>query len=51
MIALMWLGRGDYQLDEWALAMQDAEEVLTDISDPGAYLLEGLNQLGINCED
>ena len=60
LIALMWLGRGDYLLDEWSQAKQDAEDALADITDPGAYLLvhpmaadyllEGLNQLGVNCE-
>lgn len=61
LIALMWLGRGDYLLDEWSLTKQDAQDALADISDPGAYLLahpmvayylsEGLNQLEISCED
>jgi hypothetical protein len=61
LVALMWLGRGDYALDEWTLAKDDAAEALLDITDPGAYLLahplvadyllEGLDQLGIGCED
>ncbi|MGD8588640.1 MAG: DUF3775 domain-containing protein [Chromatiales bacterium] len=61
LVALMWLGRGDYPLDEWTQAKEDAAEALIDISEPGAYLLahplvsdyllEGLDQLGIGCED
>ena len=61
LIALMWLGRGDYLVDEWSLIMRDAAHALQDISDPGAYLLshplvadyllEGLAQFGIGCQE
>jgi hypothetical protein len=60
LIALMWLGRGDYLLDEWSQAKQDAQDTLADLADPGAYLLvhplaadyllEGLDLLGVDCE-
>jgi hypothetical protein len=60
LVALMWLGRSDYLLDEWEQAKDDAAQALVDISDPGAYLLahpmaadylmEGLNLQGIDCE-
>ena len=61
LVALMWLGRGDYLLSEWEEARSDATEALLDISDPGSYLLahplvadyllEGLFQHGISCEE
>lgn len=61
LVALMWLGRDDYLLSEWNSATADAAESLTDITDPGAYLLahplvadyllEGLIQHGVNCEE
>jgi hypothetical protein len=60
LLALMWLGRGDYLTEEWTQAQDDAAQALADITDPGAYLLshpmaadylmEGLDQLGIECE-
>ena len=53
-VALMWLGRGDYQADEWHRALADARERWTDrtadylIGTPllADYLAEGLDQLG-----
>ena len=61
LVALMWLGRGDYLLSEWEQVQADAAESLTDITDVGAYLLshplvaeyllEGLIQHGISCEE
>ena len=62
LVALMWLGRGDYLLSEWNSATADAEEsLLADITEPGAYLLahplvadyllEGLIQHGYSCEE
>ncbi len=61
LVALMWLGRDDYLLSEWDSATADAAESLTDITDPGAYLLahplvanyllEGLIQHGVSCEE
>ena len=54
LVALMWLGRGDYALDEWAYALEYAAEVQDEatadylIATPllADYLLEGLNQHG-----
>jgi hypothetical protein len=50
LVALMWVGRGDYSLDEWAEALKFAEETWTDhtgeylVSTPllADYLQEGL---------
>jgi hypothetical protein len=60
LVALMWLGRGDFLLDEWKAAMVTAAESMTDITDPAAYLLshplvadylmEGLIQHGRGCD-
>jgi hypothetical protein len=58
LVALMWLGRGDYELEEWETAREDAEAELTDhtadylLAHPMAadYLLEGLIQHGYDCE-
>jgi hypothetical protein len=61
LVALMWLGRGDYLLSEWNSAVADAADSMVDITDPGAYLLahplvaeyllEGLTQHGASCEE
>jgi hypothetical protein len=61
LIALLWLGRGDYLVSDWEAAKADAASSLIDITDPAAYLLahplaadflmEGLYQQGINCEN
>jgi hypothetical protein len=59
LVALMWLGRGDYDLEEWETAVDDA---LGDYSlRAAAYLLahpmvsddleEGLLELGYSCQD
>jgi len=60
LIALMWLGRGDYDLTEWDEAVKDAAESTNDIPEPGTYLLahplvadflqDGLDQHGGSCE-
>jgi len=58
LVALMWLGRGDYELEEWKTAQEEAEAELTDhtadylLAHPMAadYLLEGLIQHGYDCE-
>ena len=60
LVALMWLGRGDYLLDEWDTAVTDAAESLQDFTDPGSYLLahplvadfllDGLDQHDLSCE-
>ena len=59
LIALMWLGRGDYELSEWEQALEDAEQAIGE--DPTRYLLghplvadyleEGLIQHGLSCQD
>jgi len=54
LVALMWLGRGDYELDEWDAALEYAAEARTAssadylIATPllADYLLEGLNKHG-----
>lgn len=59
LVALMWLGRGDYDESEWGDAVQDAGENWTArtadylIATPlvADYLEEGLNMLGYSCED
>jgi len=61
LIALMWLGRGDYDLPEWDDAVRDAADSLGDLGAPGAYLLahplvadflqDGLDQHGASCEN
>ena len=58
-IALMWLGRGDYTEDEWEAAVADARDRNTRrpaeylISTPlvADYLAEGLNVMGYSCEE
>jgi hypothetical protein len=52
LVALMWLGRGDYALEEWDDALEFAEETYTDhtaeylVGTPllADYLAEGLQQ-------
>ncbi|SEP86990.1 Protein of unknown function [Ectothiorhodospira magna] len=59
LVALMWMGRGDYTEDEWELALQEARDNWTPrtadylLATPmGAdYLAEGLAMLGHSCED
>ena len=61
LVALMWLGRDDYDLSEWDAAVKDAAESMDDITDPGSYLLahplvadfllDGLDQHGLSCEE
>lgn len=59
LVALSWVGRGDFSPDEWDDANTIARERHTEqtaeyllgmplLSD---YLLEGLSQLGVNCEE
>jgi hypothetical protein len=59
LIALAWLGRGDYGPDEWDEARNLARE--RNIRDPAEYLLgiemlgdmleEGLDMLGLSLDD
>lgn len=63
LVALMWLGRGDYTLDEWDQAVQDAKdrasareslptaEYLLGTPLLGDFLAEGLDQHGYTCVD
>jgi hypothetical protein len=54
LVSLMWLGRGDFAIDEWARALADARESWNErtadylIGTPllADYLAEGLDQLG-----
>jgi hypothetical protein len=58
LVALMWLGRGDYEMEDWESVLEDAEAELTDhtadylLAHPmvADYLLEGLIQHGYDCE-
>ena len=59
LVALMWLGRGDYEVDEWASALEEAKESWTGrtaeylLGTPlvASYLQEALEQLGYSCSD
>lgn len=59
LVALMWLGRGDYSDSEWEDALADAEAQWTDrtadylMARPllAEYLEEGLSILGYSCDD
>lgn len=58
-LALMWLGRGDYEVDEWETALRDAQDgwdeqtVHNLIATPllADYLAEGLALLDYRCEE
>lgn len=58
LVALMWLGRGDYTADEWQVCLDEARERHTDhtaeylLSTPlvADYLQEGLSLLGYSSE-
>lgn len=59
LVALMWLGRGDFEVEDWEYAVEDALEEHSERA--AEYLMahptvaedlaEGLNQLGYSCED
>ena len=59
-VALMWLGRGDYDAKEWSAALKEASRVQVEHGHGADYLLgtplladyleEGLSQLGLSCE-
>jgi hypothetical protein len=59
LLALMWLGRGDYSKEEWDDILVDARSVEDErgadylIGTPllADYLEDGLDQLGYSCED
>ncbi len=58
-LALMWLGRGDYESDEWVNAVEDARDTWGEqtvsnlIATPllADYLAEGLSLLDYRCEE
>lgn len=58
LVALMWLGRGDYSIDEWPDAIEYAEDSASPataeyvIAHPfvADYLLDGLAEFGIGCD-
>lgn len=58
-VALLWLGRGDYERDDWERALADALDAPdqrrpeTLMGEPllADYLEEGLSQLGYSCKD
>jgi hypothetical protein len=59
LLALMWLGRGDYDADSWPEALRQAAQ--TDIANAtdylvgtpllGSYLEDGANALGLSLQD
>lgn len=59
LVALMWLGRGDYALDEWDDAVEYAADNASAttaeylIAHPmlADYFIEGLAAYGLGCED
>lgn len=59
MLALMWLGRGDYTTEEWEDALNEAQDswgeqtVHNLIATPllADYMAEGLDLLGYRCEE
>ena len=59
LLALVWLGRGDYTKDEWddvlkeagAIVNKKAPDYLFGIPLLADFLEEGLSQLGFSCQD
>lgn len=59
LVALAWLGRGDFTADEWDVALDGAREAhnertgeyLLGIPLLGDFLEEGLSLMGESCED
>ena len=59
LVALLWLGRGDYEVDEWSEAVAEAGRMWNSrtaeylIAHPllADYLEEGLGLLDYSCED
>jgi hypothetical protein len=58
LVALMWLGRGDYDIEEWSAALEEAESNWTErtsdyiLATPlvADYLLEGLDLHDYTCD-
>lgn len=61
LVALMWLGRGDYSADEWDAALDEARRARDEHGHTASYLLgaplvadyleEGLSQFGQTCQE
>jgi hypothetical protein len=59
LLALTWIGRGDYATEEWRSVMADIKDVREQhtadylLGTPllADYLEEGLSQFGLSCED
>lgn len=59
LLALTWLGRGDYTVDDWQDALKQAREVrdekapqyLLGIPLLADYLEDGLSRFGLSCQD
>ena len=59
LLALMWLGRGDYDADSWPEALREAKDsTIASVTDYlvgtpllGDYLEEGASVLGLSLED
>lgn len=57
-VALLWLGRGDFSVDEWKTALEEAADNWNEqtadylIAHPllPDYLTDGLDQHGYNCD-
>jgi hypothetical protein len=57
-VALLWLGRGDYEVDEWETLLEDAEDAWSDhtadylLAHPllADQLADGLEMLGHTCQ-
>ncbi|MDT8377058.1 MAG: DUF3775 domain-containing protein [Mariprofundaceae bacterium] len=58
LVALMWLGRGDYTLADWKSAVEDADDARSDhtaeylLAHPQVsfYLEEGMAEHGYSCD-
>lgn len=61
LVALMWVGRGDYTADEWSSAVDEARRARDEHGHTASYLLgtplvadyleEGLSQFGQTCDE
>jgi hypothetical protein len=59
LLALMWVGRGDYRPEDWAAARHQAADVadmhlakyLSETPLASTYLIEGLSQMGYSVDD
>lgn len=59
LVALMWVGRGDFDGEDWPAALEEAStrwnprtgDYLMSTPLVADYLEEGLNQLGYSCSD